>query len=104
MKTLRAKERLGAFRPESQSYDGEFQIVGFEEMIDFVAAEAAARGRVVGMIPEIKHSTYFASIGLPMEDRFLAVLNTDSQRAIDRTGGVAAALEQLSDQRFLLDW
>jgi glycerophosphoryl diester phosphodiesterase len=78
LKTLRAKERLGAFRPESQSYDGEFQIVGFEEMIDFVAAEAAARGRVVGMIPEIKHSTYFAAIGLPMEERFLAALNAHS--------------------------
>jgi glycerophosphoryl diester phosphodiesterase len=78
LKTLRAKERLGAFRPESQSYDGEFQIVGFEEMIDFVAAEAATRGRLIGMIPEIKHSTYFAAIGLPMEDRFLAALNAHS--------------------------
>ncbi len=78
LKTLRCKERLGAFRPESQAYDGEFQIVTFEEMIDFVGAEAAARGRVVGMIPEIKHSTYFARIGLPMEDRFLTALRAHS--------------------------
>lgn len=78
LKTLRCKERLGAFRPESQAYDGEFQIVTFEEMIDFVGAEAAARGRVVGMIPEIKHSTYFAGIGLPLEDRFLQVLRAHS--------------------------
>ncbi len=78
LKTLRCKERLGAFRPESQAYDGEFQIVTFEEMIDFVGAEAAARGRMVGMIPEIKHSTYFAGIGLPTEDRFLKVLRAHS--------------------------
>jgi glycerophosphoryl diester phosphodiesterase len=71
LKTLRAKERLGAMRPESASYDGAFQIVSFEEIADFVAAESAARGRVIGLIPEIKHSTYFASIGLPLETRFL---------------------------------
>jgi glycerophosphoryl diester phosphodiesterase len=72
LKTLRAKERLGALRPESMGYDGQFQIVTFEEVIDFVAAEAAARGRTIGIIPEIKHSTYFNGIGLPVEDMFLA--------------------------------
>ncbi|KQU56037.1 glycerophosphodiester phosphodiesterase [Sphingomonas sp. Leaf339] len=74
LKTLRARERLGAVRPESRSYDGSFQIVSFDEIIDFVAAEAAARGRTVGLVPELKHSTYFAGIGLPVEDRFLAAL------------------------------
>jgi len=74
LKTLRAKERLGALRPESQGYDGQFQIVTFEEIADFVAAEAAARGRTIGLIPELKHSTYFAGIGLPLEPRFLRTL------------------------------
>jgi glycerophosphoryl diester phosphodiesterase len=74
LKTLRAKERLGALRPESQGYDGAFQIVSFEEIADFVAAEAAARGRTIGLIPELKHGTYFAGIGLPLEPRFLASL------------------------------
>jgi glycerophosphoryl diester phosphodiesterase len=74
LKTLRAIERLGAIRPESSSYNGQFQILTFDEVIDFTAAESAARGRTVGLVPEIKHSTYFASIGLPAEDRFLAVL------------------------------
>jgi glycerophosphoryl diester phosphodiesterase len=75
IKTLRAKERLGKLRPESQAFDGEFQVVTFDEMIDFVAAEAATRGRPIGIIPEIKHSTYFAGIGLPLEQRFLDVLH-----------------------------
>ena len=78
IKTLRAHERLGSLRPESQCYDGMFQVLSFDEMIDFAAAEAAARGRVVGIIPEIKHSSYFASIGLPMEQRFLDVLGAHS--------------------------
>lgn len=46
----------------------------WEEIIDFVAAEAATHGRVVGLVPELKSSTYFASVGLPLEDRFLATL------------------------------
>lgn len=71
LKTLRAKERLGPMRPESASYDGQFQIVSLEEIADFVAAEAAARGRTIGLIPEIKHSTYFASIGLAQEPRLI---------------------------------
>lgn len=76
LKTLRAIERLGAARPESQRHDGEFQILTLEEVIDFTAAEAAARGRVIGLVPELKHSTYFANAGLPLEDRFLATLGS----------------------------
>lgn len=71
LKTLRAKERLGPLRPESAGYDGQFQLVTFEEVADFVAAEAAARGRTIGVIPEIKHSTYFAAAGFNMEKLFV---------------------------------
>ena len=75
LKTLRAKERLGAaLRPESHSYDGDFQIPSLDEIVDFLAAEAATGGRPVGLIPELKHSTYFAAIGLPLEERFLNAL------------------------------
>ena len=73
LKTLRCIERLGKLRPESQGYDGKFQIVTWEEMIDFTAAEFAARGRVIGLVPELKHSTFFAKLGMPLEDRFIAV-------------------------------
>jgi glycerophosphoryl diester phosphodiesterase len=48
--------------------------VSFDEIIDFVAAESAAHARPIGIIPEIKHSTYFRGIGLPMEDKVLATL------------------------------
>ena len=74
LKTLRAIERLPAFRPGSAQYNGMFQVLTFEEIIDFVAAEAAARGRIIGLVPELKSSTYFTSVGLPLEDRFLAIL------------------------------
>jgi len=74
LKTLRAVERIPQLRPGSAQYDGMFQVVTFEEIIDFVAAAAAAHGRIIGIVPELKHSTYFASVGLPLEDRFLSII------------------------------
>lgn len=74
LKTLRAIERLPQLRPGSAAYNGMFQIVSFEEIIDFVAAQAATQGRVIGIVPELKSSTYFSSVGLPLEDRFLSIL------------------------------
>jgi len=74
LKTLRAIERLPKLRPQNAALDGRFDLVTWQEMIDFAAAESLARGRPIGLVPEIKHSTYFASIGMPMEDRFLATL------------------------------
>jgi len=72
LKTLRAVERLPKMR--GTAYDGQFQVVSLEEVIDFVAAEAAARGRTIGLIPELKHSTWFAQAGLALEERFVSTL------------------------------
>ncbi len=67
LKTLRAKERLPQLRPHNTRYDGHFDVPTFEEVIDFVAGESAARGKVFGLIPEIKNSTHFHSLGLDPE-------------------------------------
>jgi len=76
LKTLRAIERLPMLRPHNAAMNGQFDIPTWEEIIDFTAAESAARGRPVGLVPELKHSTYFAGLGLPLEDRFLATLGS----------------------------
>jgi glycerophosphoryl diester phosphodiesterase len=55
--------------------DGRFGLVTWQEMIDFAAAASRARGRPIGLVPELKHSTYFRSLRLPLEDRFLATLD-----------------------------
>ena len=73
LKTLRATERLPKMRGTAS--DGQFQLVSLEEMIDFVAAESAARGRVIGLIPELKHSTWFSAAGLALEERLVSTLN-----------------------------
>jgi glycerophosphoryl diester phosphodiesterase len=74
LKTLRAIERLSKLRPQNAALDGRFDIPTWQEMIDFAAAESLARGRKIGLVPELKHGTYFAGIGMPLEDRFLASL------------------------------
>jgi glycerophosphoryl diester phosphodiesterase len=74
LKTLRAIERLPLLRPQNAKMDGQYDVPTWQEIIDFTAAESAARGRMVGLVPELKHSTYFAGLGLPLEDRFLATL------------------------------
>ena len=75
LKTLRAIERLPLLRPGNAAMNGQFDIPTWQEIIDFTASQAAARGRPVGLVPELKHSTYFHAIGLPLEDRFLASLS-----------------------------
>jgi glycerophosphoryl diester phosphodiesterase len=74
LKTLRARERIPQVRPDSAIYDGRFQVLTFDEVIDFAAALSATLGRDIGLIPELKHSTFFASIGLPLEERFLQAI------------------------------
>jgi glycerophosphoryl diester phosphodiesterase len=71
IKTLRARERL-PFR--SHQYDGRFEIVTFDEVIELAQKLRSASGGAVGIYPETKHPTYFRSIGLPLEEKLLASL------------------------------
>jgi len=96
LKTLRARERLPEFR--STAYDGQFQIPTLDEIIDFVATESATQGRVIGIIPEIKHGTYFQKAGLPMEDRVLAIL---AAHAYTRTAPVEIQSFEIANLRYL---
>ncbi|BEV01749.1 glycerophosphodiester phosphodiesterase [Novosphingobium olei] len=74
LQTLRARERLGALRPISQSFNGQFPVPTLDEIVGFLQASNARTGRTVGLIPEIKHSTWFASLGFDMEALFLAAV------------------------------
>lgn len=78
LKQLRAIERLTQLRPQNATMNGQFDVPTWQEIVDFVAAEAASRGRMIGLIPELKHSTYFRAIGLPLEERLLISLTQHS--------------------------
>ena len=72
LKTLRARERLPKLR--STEYDGQFEIPTFEEILTLLVEVNKDRKTPVGVYPETKHPSYFASIGLPHEAPLLAML------------------------------
>lgn len=74
LKTLRAKERIPQLRKANMAYDGQFEIPTFEEILELASSESARTGRRIGIYPETKHPSYFASIGLPHEAPLLALL------------------------------
>lgn len=71
LRAVRAKERL-PFRPHT--YDGQFAVATFDEVLALADSAGRRRGRPVGVYPETKHPTYFRSIGLPLEARLVGAL------------------------------
>lgn len=74
LQTLRARERLPDLRPANTAFDGLEPILTFEAVLGIARAATARTGRVIGVAPELKHPSYFAGIGLPLEDAFVAAL------------------------------
>jgi len=74
LKTLRAKERLPELRAANSAYDGRFDIPTFEEILQLLQQHEKQSGKRVGVYPETKHPSYFASIGLAHEAPLLALL------------------------------
>ena len=77
LKTLRAKERLPDVRQRNTLYDGRYEIPTFQEVIDLRDKLSRELHRKVGIIPELKHSTYFRSEGLPLEEPFVRTLRAN---------------------------
>ncbi len=69
LKKLRARERLPLLRPANVAYDGKFEVPTFEEILQLRANHPR-----VGVYPEIKHGSYFAGLGLAMEQPLLDIL------------------------------
>ncbi len=81
LKTLRVVERL-PFR--SHREDRMYDVVTFEEFLVFVRAQEKIRTQTIGIIPEIKHSTYFHQLGFDPELQLVELLKKydfDSEKA-----------------------
>lgn len=70
LQTLRARERIPQFRPANVAYDGLESILSFDDLLDLLDESGGA----IMLVAEIKHPTYFASIGLPLDELFAAVI------------------------------
>jgi len=77
LKTLRCRERLPKLRPQSAKFDRQEAIPTYQEVLDLAKSESARLKRPIGTYPEMKHPSYFASIGLPIEGRLADILKTN---------------------------
>jgi glycerophosphoryl diester phosphodiesterase len=74
LKTLRAVERLPELRPRNTRYDGRYDVPTFDEILRLVEEESVRLDRSVGVYPETKHPSYFAELGLALEEPLLSSL------------------------------
>jgi len=85
LKTLRARERIPELRPANTRFDGQFEIPTLEEVLALAQSinqqrvEAARRmgqpkPKRLGVYPETKHPSYFASLNLALEAPLLDAL------------------------------
>jgi glycerophosphoryl diester phosphodiesterase len=75
IKQLWVKERIPQLRPQNQVYHHQFRIPTFTEILDLVKQKNTETDRNIGIYPETKHPTYFRSLGLPLEEKLIKILD-----------------------------
>jgi glycerophosphoryl diester phosphodiesterase len=59
-----------------QQNNGMFRISTLQEIIDLAKTQSAKLGRTVFVYPETKNPSYHRDLGLPLEDKLIAALNS----------------------------
>ena len=75
--TLEEIKQLRAVQPRDfrdQSFNGQFEIPTFDEVIDLVQQVEAETGKQIGIYPETKHPTFFDRQGLSLEEPLVQTL------------------------------
>ncbi len=75
--TLAEIKTLGAISTDAerpQQFNGRYKIPTFQEVLD-LAAQSKATGRAIAIYPETKNPSFFRDMGLPMEDKLIAMLD-----------------------------
>ncbi|WP_130504761.1 glycerophosphodiester phosphodiesterase family protein [Microterricola gilva] len=75
LRTLRARERLPKLRAANTAFDGRYPIMRLRDLFRLIDESSEALRRSIGMVAEIKHASYFESIGLPLDELFVAELD-----------------------------
>lgn len=81
LKSMRATEPVPQLRPHNTVYNGQCEIVTYQEVLDLADRLTEELGRRLGTFPEVKHAAYFAGIGNPIEPELVDILRT---RTLDR--------------------
>ena len=75
--TLAEIKTLGALITDAerpQQFNGLYKIPTLQEIVDLVKARSTATGRQIAIYPETKHPTFHRQLGLPIEDRLIALI------------------------------
>ncbi len=75
LSTLRARERLGAMRQASASFDDRYPVIRLRDLFGLIDAAADEQRRLIRMVAEFKHASHFAALGLPLDELFAAELD-----------------------------
>ncbi|MDQ0576293.1 glycerophosphoryl diester phosphodiesterase [Agromyces albus] len=74
LSTLRARERLGAVRQSSSSFNGRYPIIRLRDLFALIDTAADEQRRLIRMVAEFKHASHFDALGLPLDELFAAEL------------------------------
>jgi len=99
LRTLRAVERLPDVRQRNTIYNGRYVIPTFQEVIELRDRLSDELHRKIGLVPELKHSTYFRSIGLGLEEPFVHTLRANG--IDDRRGKVTVQSFEIANLKVL---
>ena len=75
--TLAEIKTLGALITDAerpQQFNGLYKIPTLQEIVDLVKARSTATGRQIAIYPETKHPTFHRQLGLPIEDKLIALI------------------------------
>jgi len=75
--TLAELKTLGGISTDAerpQQFNGQFKVITFQEVIDLAKSQSISTGRTIAIYPETKNPTYFRDLGLPMEDKLIAMI------------------------------
>jgi len=73
LSTLKARQRV---KSRDQTYNDQYALVRFEEFLDFVAQESKERGKIIGILPELKHPSEHSRAGLDIVAAFVSSLKS----------------------------
>ena len=74
IKTLRVRERLPQLRPQNIPLAHTEKILTFDEVLNIAEDASEGRAEPIGVYVETKHPTYFARLGLDLDDLLIANL------------------------------
>lgn len=75
--TLAEIRTLGAIITDAErpkQFDGKVKVVTIQEVFDLAKAKSASTGRTIAVYPETKNPTYHRDLGLPLEDKLIALI------------------------------